>query len=225
MALEVAGSTPVGLPIRGCSSDGRALEWHSRGQGFDSPQLHQVPRAVAQLGSALPWGGRGRGFKSRQPDQFGVWLSLVERTVRDREVAGSNPVTPTKSKAGMQSRPAFDLGGPTALCGAKGERADQQHLSHPVHACFRFGGPDSPLRSKGREGRPTTPEPSRACLPSFWGARQPFAEQRAREPTTSRADQIQTRDVQRHVFLHVRRPPCGGGAGGVLRLCSGRIRP
>ena len=26
----------------GCSSVGRALEWHSRGQGFDSPQLHQL---------------------------------------------------------------------------------------------------------------------------------------------------------------------------------------
>ena len=123
--------------MRGCSSVGRALEWHSRGQGFDSPQLHQVPfvRAVAQLGSALPWGGRGRGFKSRQPDHLdtgcartsgiqmvcptvlcaakreradplnnsisGVWLSLVERTVRDREVAGSNPVTPTIRKEGV----------------------------------------------------------------------------------------------------------------------------
>src|SRR6476659_11493152 len=26
---------------RGCSSDGRALQSHCRGQGFDSPQLHQ----------------------------------------------------------------------------------------------------------------------------------------------------------------------------------------
>ena len=26
---------------------------------------------------------------------IGMWLSLVERTVRDREVAGSNPVIPT----------------------------------------------------------------------------------------------------------------------------------
>ena len=26
---------------RGCSSVGRALEWHSRGQEFNSPQLHQ----------------------------------------------------------------------------------------------------------------------------------------------------------------------------------------
>ncbi len=28
---------------------------------------------------------------------FGVWLSLVERFVRDEEVVGSNPVTPTVS--------------------------------------------------------------------------------------------------------------------------------
>jgi hypothetical protein len=25
----------------GCSSAGRALAWHARGQGFDPPQLHQ----------------------------------------------------------------------------------------------------------------------------------------------------------------------------------------
>ena len=29
--------------------------------------------------------------------KVGVWLSLVERFVRDEEVAGSNPVTPTIS--------------------------------------------------------------------------------------------------------------------------------
>ena len=27
-------------PLRGCSSTGRALEWHSRGKGFDPPHLH-----------------------------------------------------------------------------------------------------------------------------------------------------------------------------------------
>ena len=26
----------------GCSSVGRALAWHARGQGFNSPQLHQM---------------------------------------------------------------------------------------------------------------------------------------------------------------------------------------
>ena len=29
---------------------------------------------------------------------YGVWLSSVERLVRDQEAAGSNPVTPTKKK-------------------------------------------------------------------------------------------------------------------------------
>jgi hypothetical protein len=28
---------------------------------------------------------------------IGAWLSLVERTVRDREVGGSNPLAPTIS--------------------------------------------------------------------------------------------------------------------------------
>ena len=31
---------------------------------------------------------------------IGVWLSLVERDVRDVEAAGSNPVTPKKKKQG-----------------------------------------------------------------------------------------------------------------------------
>src|SRR5690606_34676323 len=33
--------------MRGHSSVGRALEWHSRGQGFDSPWLHQIPVSCA----------------------------------------------------------------------------------------------------------------------------------------------------------------------------------
>ena len=32
-------------------------------------------------------------------DAFGVWRSLVARFVRDEEVAGSNPVTPTTNKS------------------------------------------------------------------------------------------------------------------------------
>ena len=39
-------------PLRGCSSVGRALEWHSRGEGFDSPQLHHENQWVrAKLSS------------------------------------------------------------------------------------------------------------------------------------------------------------------------------
>lgn len=39
---------------------------------------------------------------------LGIWRSLVARVVRDDEVAGSNPVIPTKVKAG-HSCPASDL--------------------------------------------------------------------------------------------------------------------
>jgi hypothetical protein len=35
------------LEARGCSSDGRALQSHCRGQGFDSPQLHQPAASEA----------------------------------------------------------------------------------------------------------------------------------------------------------------------------------
>tara|TARA_B100000524_G_scaffold213340_1_gene111829 strand:+ start:382 stop:486 length:105 start_codon:yes stop_codon:yes gene_type:complete len=30
------------VKIWGCSSVGRALAWHARGQGFKSPQLHII---------------------------------------------------------------------------------------------------------------------------------------------------------------------------------------
>ena len=37
---------------------------------------------------------------TRYPEQaqYGVWRSLVARVVRDDEVAGSNPVTPTEGE-------------------------------------------------------------------------------------------------------------------------------
>ena len=37
----------------------------------------------------------------------GVWLSLVERYVRDVEVAGSNPVTPTNEKESLEKGSFF----------------------------------------------------------------------------------------------------------------------
>ena len=47
--------------------------------------------------SVVPWQGRRMFWWTRHPDKsnnFGVWLSLVERYVRDVEVACSNHVTP-----------------------------------------------------------------------------------------------------------------------------------
>lgn len=37
----------------------------------------QKQRSVAQPGSALDWGSRGRGFESRRSDHFGLFRFLV----------------------------------------------------------------------------------------------------------------------------------------------------
>ncbi len=59
-------SSPRCCVCRGRSSVGRALEWHSRGQGFDSPRLHCRPdRAIRSVEAPGSGGGIGRraGFR------------------------------------------------------------------------------------------------------------------------------------------------------------------
>ena len=68
------------------------------------PTLSQ-PQLKQKVGEASPLPASCSGNIERQMfDGFipsdeakhnGLWLSLVERSVRDREVAGSNPVNPT----------------------------------------------------------------------------------------------------------------------------------
>ena len=57
------------------SSIGRASAWHAEGRGFKSPRVHHVPS------SAHP----------------GI-SAVVARSVRDAEVVGSNPTSPTNTK-------------------------------------------------------------------------------------------------------------------------------
>ncbi len=52
------GAQPTRGPIsarngRGCSSDGRALQSHCRGQGFDSPQLHQFTTHIRRFSAVF----------------------------------------------------------------------------------------------------------------------------------------------------------------------------
>jgi hypothetical protein len=71
----------LGVPVWGCSSAGRALEWHSRGQGFDSPHLHHFIVAG--------------------------WSSLVARRAHNPKVVGSNPAPATiwrRSSVGQSAR-------------------------------------------------------------------------------------------------------------------------
>ena len=70
----------------GCSSVGRALEWHSRGQGFDSPQLHQLKT------SGLSWGFLLVKYEQESNSGKGVRLpGLGETRV--------SPVCPERAKA------------------------------------------------------------------------------------------------------------------------------
>jgi hypothetical protein len=53
-------AVPTPRPVWGHSSVGRALEWHSRGQGFDSPWLHQS--SLPQARSNIAASGSAAGF-------------------------------------------------------------------------------------------------------------------------------------------------------------------
>ena len=50
------------VSARGCSSAGRALESHSRGQGFESPQLHRVMVSASSLIIRTSWSVITVGF-------------------------------------------------------------------------------------------------------------------------------------------------------------------
>ncbi len=79
-------------PLRGCSSVGRALLSHGRGQGFDSPQLHWGLASLRRvIRPAVDLEPSGRGAKLAIWGCGEAWSS---RLVVSQEVAGSNPVIP-----------------------------------------------------------------------------------------------------------------------------------
>ena len=75
--------------IRGCSSAGRALEWHSRGQGFDPPQLHHKTHANSN-GPALR--GPFFGLRSR-PNNTDSRLQMADKQVELGHSARFTPST------------------------------------------------------------------------------------------------------------------------------------
>ena len=76
----LSGASRTGWKCRGCSSVGRALEWHSRGQGFDSPHLHWA-------------GSRRRRCVVRAGMKSAGIAQLVEHNLAKVGVAGSSPVS------------------------------------------------------------------------------------------------------------------------------------
>ncbi len=82
--------------IWGCSSVGRAREWHSRGQGFDPPQLHY--RQTFQNSDdpkSIPTYREGRGFSAA-----GLSLRLISLWLR----SASHNTNPNLIKLATLSR-------------------------------------------------------------------------------------------------------------------------
>src|SRR6185312_1879600 len=99
----------------GGSSVGRALEWHSRGQGFDPPSLHWAERLFAVKGA--PKLGRNAGV-----------AQLVEHNLAKVGVAGSSPVSRLymgrRVGAGLRACPQYgEHGGACPLIEGMGARA------------------------------------------------------------------------------------------------------
>jgi hypothetical protein len=92
---------------RGRSSVGRALEWHSRGQGFDSPRLHQRPpvRSMTAGPSETAKGG----------SEFAGIAQLVEHNLAKVGVAGSSPVSRSLVSAPCYKPSGSPRGSPRAV--------------------------------------------------------------------------------------------------------------
>ena len=98
MGMQVGGRK-VG---RGCSSAGRAPGSHPGGQGFESPQLHSDRRSAGRASNPVAARRPARGHRS----------SVVEHSIRNRAVVGSNPT-------GGSAEPVdVYLGTPRLACGS-----------------------------------------------------------------------------------------------------------
>ena len=83
---------------RGCSSAGRALESHSRGQGFESPQLHRATSAIR--GSSLT--------REREDDLEGASRGAAS-DLPERHASGRVPMRDFSSDPDRQANIAFAL--------------------------------------------------------------------------------------------------------------------
>ena len=86
--------------IRGYSSVGRALEWHSRGQGFDSPYLHQT-RRIRTLCVYVRIRSRFVGFFFI----FGAFFGRSRRRRRVRYDIGKSKNIPVNKFTGELKKP------------------------------------------------------------------------------------------------------------------------
>jgi hypothetical protein len=137
---ERRGTVPDG---RGHSSVGRALEWHSRGRGFDSPWLHHLPR----------------------PDQ----LRAPEPRGGSEPMGGIRP----RLRTGRRVREAGRPGGRDRALAAKSASARRRIGSAPPRACSLARlSVGRTVRTSLARGCSTCPEPAGLARPEWQLKRQ-----------------------------------------------------
>ena len=95
------------------SSPGREAACSRFARATRLPRAWQKMRRKQENGGLVPQRRLARGTSSANIIvRNGTWLSLVERSVRDREAAGSNPVVPTRLTRGslaVRRRPFLQM--------------------------------------------------------------------------------------------------------------------
>lgn len=91
-----------------------------------------TPQSVAQPGRAPRLGRGGRVFDSHHSDH-GEWRSLVAHALRERGVAGSNPVSPTSLLRLAWPRTGVSQASDAGSNPAGGTMRDREVASHLAH--------------------------------------------------------------------------------------------
>src|SRR5438552_2075720 len=93
-----AGRGDYIVVVGGLAENGIRLRWHgpsllARHQGASRRSSSRF-EVLARRREIREVRTRIADWRARYCDQFGLWLSLVERLVRDQEAVGSNPTSP-----------------------------------------------------------------------------------------------------------------------------------
>jgi hypothetical protein len=141
------------VAARGCGAAGSALDWQSRGQGFESPQLHQVDQENTQVRTLI------------SPESLASYMDACGGRLTSSHWAASERLSnPTARPINISSAGDTRFG---ALLGwSVGQTAATWAFSAPEQRCRR---PHAPGRTQARDLRDAfAARAGRASLMSFW---------------------------------------------------------
>ncbi len=162
----------------GHSSVGRALEWHSRGQGFDSPWLHQFSLQKLRISAVFAFlrlisptdfptiRDRSAVIPATSATSSAMTLSgsstgirHARRVGRSRAAVNASAENSTKDAGGRLRRILPGRTDPAPVSGATGGRSAKSNT--PQRECLRFRRPREVRKERRRKASTTgSPRPS-----------------------------------------------------------------